>query len=74
MFAQLFNIEKFNKYCKGIILGDFLNVDNKEWLEDLFKTFIPPTVGGFKITHSEEKITIPIGKRAKLVDITLLIS
>lgn len=74
MFAQLFNIEKFNKNCKAIILGDFLNADDEIWLEDLFKTFVPPTVGGFKITHSEEKITIPIGKRAKLVDTTLLIS
>ena len=66
MFTQLFNIDRFRKNCKGIILGDFLNVDNEDWLEDLFKTFAPPTVGGFKITHAEEKITLPIGKRAKL--------
>lgn len=64
MFAQLFNIEKFNKYCKAIVLGDFLNVDNEDWLESLFNTFTPPTVGGFKITHAEEKITLPIGKMA----------
>ena len=66
MFTQLFNIEKFSKNCKGIVLGDFLNVDNEEWLNDLFYSFTIPTVGGFKITHSEEKITLPIGKRAKL--------
>jgi muramoyltetrapeptide carboxypeptidase LdcA involved in peptidoglycan recycling len=71
MFTQLFNIEKFNQNCKGIILGDFLNVDNIDWLEDLFKTFTPPTVGGFKITHSEEKITLPIGKIAKLENAVL---
>ena len=74
MFAQLFNIEKFNKHCKGIVLGDFLNVDNEEWLKDLFYSFTLPTVGGFKITHSEEKITIPIGRKAKLQGSTLLIS
>jgi len=66
MFTQLFNIEKFRQNCKAIILGDFLEVDNKEWLEELFYSFTPPTVGGFKITHAEEKITLPVGKFAKL--------
>ena len=71
MFTQLFNIEKFNKHCKAIVLGDFLNVDNEAWLEDLFKTFAPPTLGGFKITHAEDKITLPVGKLAKLENATL---
>ena len=64
------NIEKFSKNCKAIILGDFLNTDNDTWLEELFKTFTPPTVGGFKITHSREKITLPVGKFAKLENTT----
>jgi len=66
MFTQLFNIEKFSKNCKAVLLGDFLNVDNEEWLEEMFYSFTPPTVGDFKITHAEEKITLPIGKKAKL--------
>ena len=66
MFTQLFNIEKFQKNCKAIILGDFLDIDNKIWLNDLFEGFEIPTVGGFKITHNKEKITIPVGKLAKL--------
>ena len=66
MFTQLFNIEKFNKHCKAIVLGDFLDIDNKAWLEELFKAFTTPTVGGFKITHAEDKITLPVGKLAKL--------
>lgn len=66
MFTQLFNIPKFKNNCKAIILGDFLNVDNKAWLEELFLSFDIPTVGGFKITHSKEKVTIPIGKKASL--------
>ncbi len=66
MFTQMFNIDKFRRYCKGIILGDFLNIDNKEWLEELFFSFVQPTVGGFKITHAEEKITLPVGKKAIL--------
>ena len=73
MFTQLFNIEKFRSNCKGIILGDFLDSDNNEWLEELFKTLPAPTVGGFKITHLIEKITLPIGKKAKLSDYNLSI-
>ena len=68
MFQQLLNIEKFNKYCKGIILGDFLDTDNANWLdnyfEELAKKLDIPIVSGFQITHSKNKITIPIGKRA----------
>ena len=74
MFTQLFNIETFRKYCKGIVLGDFLDVDNKEWLEELFYEFFVPTVGGVEITHNKDKITIPIGARAVLSEKTLIIS
>lgn len=73
MFTQLFNIEKFRNNCRGVILGDFLDSDNDEWLEELFKTLPTPTVGGFKITHAIEKITLPIGKKAKLSDYNLFI-
>lgn len=71
MFTQLFNIEKFSQNCKAIVLGDFLYTDNEAWLEDFFKTFTLPTIGGFKITHNKEKITLPIGKLAKLENTTL---
>lgn len=73
MFTQLFNISQFKKYCKGIVLGDFLNVDNQDWLEDLFAEFTIPTVSGFKITHAQDKITIPIGKIATLSQAELVI-
>ena len=74
MFTQLFNIETFRKHCKGIVLGDFLDVDNQEWLEELFYEFSVPTVGGFQITHNKDKITIPIGARAVLSEMKLTIS
>ena len=64
MFTQLFNIEKFRNYCKGIVLGEFCQVENYDWLENVFQSFLIPTIGGFKITHSKEKITLPIGKKA----------
>ena len=78
MFQQLLNIKKFAKNCKGIILGDFLGVDNEEWLEDYFKELGLrlgiPMIGGYKITHSCEKITLPIGKFAQLNEKNLIIS
>ena len=70
MFQQLINIPQFTRYCKGIVLGDFLDVDNELWLEDyqseLAKRLNIPVSGGFKITHLGEKVTIPVGKKAKL--------
>ena len=73
MFTQLFNIEKFRKNCKGIVLGDFLGADNEIWLKDLFKSFSVPTAGGFKISHEGDQITLPIGRPSKLSGTTLVI-
>ena len=77
MFQQLINIPQFVKFCKGIILGDFLDVDNEEWLCELYKELAEklqiPIVSGFNITHSQEKITLPIGKSAKLSGKSLII-
>lgn len=77
MFQQLLNIKKFVKNCKGIVLGDFLNVDNEEWLEEYFEELSKkvqiPTIGGFLISHEGEKVTLPIGKYAQLNEKTLLI-
>ena len=70
MFTQLFNIKEFKKYCKGIVLGDFLDCGNEKWLEEFFvelsKIHQIPIIGGFKITHNRKKITIPIGKNSIL--------
>lgn len=70
MFQQLINIPEFLSHCKGIILGDFLDVDNEEWLEEYFKELAGrlkiPMASGFKISHNSDKITLPIGKFAKL--------
>lgn len=70
MFTQLFNIKEFKKYCKGVVLGDFLDCGNEKWLEEFFVelsgNYQIPIVGGFKITHNRKKITIPIGKNVIL--------
>ena len=31
------NIDKFKQNCKGIVLGDFLDCGNEEWLQEYFK-------------------------------------
>ena len=70
MFTQLLNIDKFRQNIKGIILGDFLDSGYPEQLDELFcdisKELDIPTLGGFKITHNKDKITVPYGVRARI--------
>lgn len=70
MFQQLINIEKFKNNCKGIVLGEFIGANNQVWLEEYFEELACrleiPIVSGFKITHNLNKITVPIGRKAKL--------
>ena len=77
MFQQIFNVKKFARLCKGIILGDFLDVDNPEWLEeyfvDLSNRLRIPMIGGLKITHGKEKMTLPVGKFAQINEQKLII-
>ncbi len=72
MFTQLLNIDEFRRNISGLILGDFLDVDNKEWLEDLFKELAQelkiPTLGGFKISHAKDKLTIPYGIKSAICE------
>lgn len=70
MFTQLFNIDKFRNKIKGLILGDFLDSGYPEQLDELFidiaNTHNLPVLGGYKITHNKDKITIPYGKKAEI--------
>ena len=70
MFQQLINIPEFSENCKGILLGEFLGVDNQAWLyqyfEELSNHLNIPVLSGLKITHADEKITLPIGRIAQL--------
>lgn len=67
MFRQLLNIEKFKENLGGIILGDFLDVEDKYkyQLDELFvnigKETKVPILSGFRITHAHDKITVPYG-------------
>ena len=69
MFTQLINTEKFKKNLKGIVWGEFLGVEENEfllWQNELTKTLNIPMCSGFKITHSKNKITVPYGIKAEL--------
>ena len=65
MFTQLLNIEEFRKNISGIVFGEFLDIDNDEWLNSLQKEIVQelkvPAISGLKISHAREKLTIPIG-------------
>lgn len=69
-FRQLVNLYKFRKNISAMVLGDFINNDNSDYLKDLFseisKELNIPTYAGYPISHSRRKTTIPIGVAALL--------
>lgn len=77
-FRQLLNIQKFKENITGIILGDFLDIDNQEYFDNLFKELAEelkiPIIGGFPISHSDRKTSIPYGAVAQLNNNSLIIS
>ncbi len=77
MITQLFNIDSFKKNVKGLILGDFLDSGYPEQLDELFSEigvkYNIPVLGGFKITHEKDKITVPYGKKGRINGDTLFI-
>ncbi len=76
-FRQLLNSQAFKENLKGIILGEFLDCDNYEYLDELFyeiaKEMDIPVIGGYKISHAGQKLTIPIGASAKLDEKEIII-
>ncbi len=70
MFKQLSNIENFRQNIRAICFGEFTNTDKPEWLDILLKEIANelnvPTTKGFKFTHAKDKITVPVGTKARL--------
>ena len=68
MLNQLLNIPNFKENIAAIAFGEFLNIDNNQWLIDLEKEFAHtlniPASTGFKFTHGKEKQTVPSGIKA----------
>ena len=65
MMTQLSNILKFRENIKSIYLGEFLDIDNQEWFEELFEEISQklnvPLIKDFPASHSFKKATIPYG-------------
>ena len=70
MMTQLLNIPEFKTNIKGIVLGEFLDVDNEDWLKEIFTEISSelniPVIGDFRITHNKLKITIPYGAESEI--------
>ena len=65
MMTQLVNIPKFRQNIKSIYLGEFLDIDNEEWFEEIFNEFSQklnvPLIKDFPVSHGIKKATIPYG-------------
>ena len=72
MLAQLSNIPKFRQNIKGLILGEFLDIENKRELNEVFEEFVSDldiaVLGDFRITHNKKKITVPYGAKSEIKD------
>ncbi len=70
MLTQMFNIEKFKNRIKGIALGEFKDVESKEYLNEIIQELAfwlkIPVCDGFRFTHGKIKDTVPIGADAVL--------
>lgn len=68
MLTQILNIDKLKMNIKGIALGEFRDIENAGWFNDLISEIAAdlkvPVSGGFKITHGKEKDTLPYGASA----------
>lgn len=63
MLVQLLNIEKIRNNINSLYIGDFLDVDNREWLDEIFEEISAnlniPLYKNFPASHSNSKLTIP---------------
>lgn len=78
MLTQLFNIEKMRKNVKGIAFGEFKDIENEQWLNEVIFELVSslniPSYSGFKITHGKIKDTIPYGAESELTDGKIIIT
>lgn len=65
MMTQLINIPKFRENVKSIYLGEFLDIDNQEWFDEVFgeisQKLNVPLFKDFPVSHSVKKATVPYG-------------
>jgi len=76
-FTQLLNIDKFRNNITGIVLGDFLDIDDKDYFNDFFiklsQDLQIPILGKYPISHDIKKATVPYGAAAEIKNETIKI-
>ena len=69
MLTQLLNIKHFEKNIKGIVVGEFLSIEEEHYFDNIFYDIAErldiPIASGFKISHGKQKITLPYGIKCK---------
>jgi len=65
MFTQIFRAPELKKRIKALVLGEFLPHANQD-LKCLFDSLPVVSTGGFKITHGEGNLTVPVGAKAQI--------
>ncbi len=72
MLTQLRNVSDFRARIKGVVFGQFSDVDNAVYLKEIQAEFAQilniPAIYDLKISHEKDKITVPIGAPAKIED------
>lgn len=66
MLTQIFRSHALRDKVKGLIFGDFGDVDATELLGEFAQKFNVPSYCGFKISHCADNVAIPVGARARL--------
>ncbi len=61
MMTQLMNIDKFRNNLAGIVLGDFGEIDNRDYFDSFWKEFSVPVKSGLLFGHIKKKLTLPVG-------------
>lgn len=66
-FTQLFNQKNFKNNIKAMLIGDFMNCEDKtefsRLLEEISKNHHLPVITGFPFSHGVKKATVPTGFR-----------
>jgi len=63
--TQLLTTETFRKNLSAIVLGDFLDIDDNKYFDNLFENLSQmlniPIACGFPFSHTDVKTTVPVG-------------
>lgn len=75
-FTQLLNYSKFRDNLSAILIGDFLDLDDKDYFDELLteisENLNVPVISGYPFSHSKVKATVPVGANVNLDNSVIL--